>query len=151
MTVRSQVLRNPAGNKYMDPIADMLTSIRNAGAANLALTTVPYSKLKFEIANVLLKEGYIKSFRVMGKKVRKHIEIEIAYRGGAGMGHDKTPRVEGAERISKLSRRVYIGAKDIRPVKQGIGSIIISTPKGLKTGKEARKEGVGGEALFSIW
>jgi|SRR3989344_7192451 len=129
----------------MDQIGDMLTRIKNAGTAGQEATTVPYSKLKFEIANVLLSEGYIKSFSVKGKKIRKHLEVEIAYR------EDGSPRIEGAERISKLSRRVYAGAKDIRPVKQGTGTLVLSTPKGILTGKVARKEGVGGEVLFSIY
>jgi len=129
----------------VDPIADMLVRIRNAGLARQDSTTVPYSKLKFEIANVLLSESYIKSFSVKGKKVRKHLEVEIAYRESG------EPRIEGGERISKLSRRVYAGAKDIRPIKQGTGTLILSTPKGILTGKDARKQGVGGEVLFSIY
>lgn len=122
----------------------MLVRIKNAGQAALESTTVPYSKLKFEIANVLLKEGYIKSFSVKGKKVRKHLEVELAYEDGS-------PRIEGAERISKLSVRVYAGARDLRPVRQGKGMLVLSTPKGILTGKEARKQGVGGEVLFSIY
>lgn len=129
----------------MDPISDMLVRIKNASVARKESTVVPYSKLKFEIANVLLSEGYIKSFSVKGKKVRKHLEIEIAYR------EDGSPRVTGAERISKLSRRVYAGAKDLRPVKQGTGILMLSTPKGILTGNEARKQKVGGEVLFSIY
>src|SRR3989344_1798591 len=123
----------------------MLVRITNASLAGQESTTVPYSKLKFEIANVLLSEGYIKSFSVKGKKVRKHLEIEIAYKG------NRSPRVEGVNRISKLSRRVYLGAKDIRLVKQGLGLLMLSTPRGVMSGKEARKANVGGEALFSIW
>jgi len=119
--------------------------IRNAGAVALESTTVPYSKLKFEIANVLLKEGVIKSFSVKGKKVRKHLEVEIAYRD------DKSPRIEGTNRVSKFSRRVYVGAKDIRLIKQGTGFLVLSTPKGVMTGREARKLNVGGEALFTLW
>ncbi|HEY9582822.1 MAG TPA: 30S ribosomal protein S8 [Candidatus Paceibacterota bacterium] len=129
----------------MDPIADMLIRIKNAGRARQESTVVPYSKLKFEIANVLLSEGYIKSFSVKGKKIRKHLEIEIAYSA------DASPRVSGADRVSKLSRRVYAGFNDIRPVKQGLGLLMLSTPKGIMSGKEARKLKVGGEVLFSIW
>lgn len=132
-----------------DPISDMLIRIKNAGLAKRAMTVVPYSKLKFEIANVLLKEGYIKGFSVKGKKVRKHIEIEIAYRDEEAI--DKEPRIEDVVRISKLSRRVYAGSKDMQPVKQGLGMLVVSTPKGLLTGAEARKVGVGGEVLFKIW
>ena len=128
-----------------DPIADMLTRITNATMAGKTLTIVPYSKLKFEIANVLLKEGVIKSFSVKGKKVRKHLEVEIAYHD------DKSPRIEGTNRISKFSRRVYVGTKDIRLIKQGTGFLVLSTPKGVMTGREARKLNVGGEALFTLW
>lgn len=128
-----------------DPIADMLVRIRNAGAVGLESTAVPYSKLKFEIANVLLKEGWVKSFSVKGKKVRKHLEVEVAYR------ENQKPKVEGAKRLSKFSRRVYLGAKDIRPVKQGTGLLVLSTPRGVMSDKEARRQNVGGEALFSIW
>ena len=129
----------------MDPIADMLTRIRNAGSARLPITTLPYSKLKFEIVNVLAKDGFIKSFSVKGKKVRKHIEIEIAYKPSG------EPRVEDAKRISKPSRRVYLGFRDIRLVRQGKGMLILSTPKGVLNGRDARKQAQGGEALFSIW
>ncbi|HEY4514554.1 MAG TPA: 30S ribosomal protein S8 [Candidatus Paceibacterota bacterium] len=129
----------------MDPIADMLTSIRNAGVVHKELAFVPYSKLKFEIANILLKEGYIKSFSVKGKKARKHLELEIAYIPSG------EPRVEGVKRVSKQGRRVYAGAKDLRPVMQGRGMLVISTPKGLMTGLGARKAGMGGEVLFSIY
>ncbi len=123
----------------------MLIRIKNAGSARQDSTIVPYSKLKFEIANVLLSESYIKSFSVKGKKVRKHIEVEIAYRD------DGSVRITDVNRISKLSRRVYLGAKDIRPVKQGTGLLVLSTPKGILSGRDARKQMVGGEALFSIW
>jgi len=131
----------------------MLTRITNAGRAGLEQTVVPYSKLKFEVANVLLKEGYIKSFSVKGKKVRKHLEVEIAYTESPsiGLGTSKTVRIEGMQRISKPSRRIYLGVRDIRPVKQGRGILVLSTPKGLLTGKEARKQQLGGEALFNIW
>jgi small subunit ribosomal protein S8 len=128
-----------------DPLGDMLIRIKNAGLAKLEKTVVPYSKLKFEVANVLMKEGYIKSFSVKGKKVRKHIEVEIAYSDGG------VPRVEDLKRISKLSRRVYLGARDIRPVMNGTGLMVVSTPKGLLSSKEARRQNLGGEALFSIW
>jgi len=131
----------------------MLVRIRNAGAVALESTTVPYSKLKFEIANVLLKEGVIKSFSVKGKKVRKHLEVEIAYRDDPSttLGAGKVPRIEGTNRVSKFSRRVYVGAKDIRLIKQGTGFLVLSTPKGVMTGREARKLNVGGEALFTLW
>lgn len=131
----------------------MLVRIRNAGQAKLDVTLVPYSKLKFEIANVLLHEGLIKSFSVKGKKVRKHLEVEIGYKpSSTALGASgRVPRIEGANRISKFSRRVYVGVRDIRLIKQGLGHLILSTPRGVVTGREARKLGVGGEALFTIW
>ena len=129
----------------MDPIADMLSRIKNAAGARLASTAVPYSKLKFEIVNVLLKDGFIKSFSVKGKKVRKHIEVEVAY------NEDGSPRIDDIKRLSKPSRRIYLGFRDIRLVKQGKGMLIISTPKGVMNGREARKQSLGGEALFNIW
>jgi small subunit ribosomal protein S8 len=132
-----------------DPISDMLIRIKNAGLAHRDMTSVPYSKLKFEVANILLKEGFIKSFSVKGKKIRKHIEIGIAYleEGSVNM----SPRIDDVARVSKLSRRVYLGAKDIKPVKQGRGLLVVSTPKGVLSGKDAKSANVGGEALFMIW
>ncbi len=129
----------------MDPIADMLTRIKNAGLVHNETCVLPYSKLKFEIVNVLLKDGFIKSFSVKGKKVRKHIEVEIAY------GEDGTARIEDVKRVSKNSRRIYLGFRDIKLVKQGKGMLILSTPKGVMNGRDARKQSLGGEALFSIW
>lgn len=127
-----------------DPVGDMINRIKSGSLAHLDTILVPYSNLKFEIANVLLKEGLIKSFSVKGKKIKKILEIELAYLVGG------TPRVGEAKRISKPSRRVYVGFADIKPIKQGTGVLILSTPKGIMTGSGARKEKVGGEALFSI-
>jgi len=128
----------------MDPIADMITSIQNAGAARKELATIPYSKLKFAISNLLLKEGYLSSVNRKGKKDHKFIEIGIAYEG-------EQPKIIKASRVSKLSRRSYTGFRNIRPLRQGHGDFIISTPKGIITGREARKRKVGGEVLFKIW
>ena len=129
----------------IDPIANMLISIKNASKAGNPHTLIPYSKLKFEIVNVLVREGYVQSFSVKGKKATKRIEIDLAY------GADKRPRVEDVERISKPSRRIYAGAKESRPVRKNLGTIVLSTPKGILTGDQARKENVGGEVLFAIW
>ena len=128
-----------------DPIADMLTRITNAAMVSKVQTIVPYSKLKFEIANILLKHNLIKSFSVKGRKVRKHMEVELAYEA------DGSSRVSGSTRLSKPSRRVYLGFNDIKPVRQGQGFLVMSTPKGVMVGDEARKAKVGGEALFRIW
>jgi small subunit ribosomal protein S8 len=128
-----------------DPIADMLTRITNASLVGKAATIVPYSKLKFEIANILLKHNLVKSFSVKGRKVRKHMEVELAY------GEDGRSKITGATRLSKPSRRVYLGFSDIKPVRQGQGFLVVSTPKGVMVGEEAKKAKVGGEALFRIW
>lgn len=127
-----------------DPISEMMIKIKNAGAAGKGSLLVSLSKLKMAVAETLLKEGYIKSFSRKGKKAAKYLEIELSY-------DDDRPTIEGFKRISKLSKRVYQKAKDIKPVKYGQGTLVISTPKGVVTGSEARKMNVGGEALFKIW
>jgi len=128
----------------MDNLADMLIQVKNAGNAGKESVSVPYSNFKYAVAEKLLRSGYIASVNKKAKKGFKVIEIEIAY-------DEDIPRVRGLERISKLSRRVYLGVSDIQPVRQGFGSLFLSTPKGIMTGKDAVKEKVGGEALFKIW
>lgn len=127
-----------------DPIADMLAQIRNAGMARKESLVLPYSKLRFAVASALLKNGYIKSIVKKGKKVVKTMEIGLVY-------HEGKPHVMGTKRISKSSCRVYLGVKDIKPVRHGYGLLMLSTPKGIITGGEARKMKIGGEALFKIW
>ncbi|HVS79530.1 MAG TPA: 30S ribosomal protein S8 [Candidatus Paceibacterota bacterium] len=127
-----------------DPLADMITRIKNAGAAGNPLVTVPYSKMKMSIAELLQREGFVKSVSKKGKKIAKSIEIELIY-------EDDEPKVRGAERISKFSKRVYARAKDLRPVKNGYGLLVLTTPAGIVSDKEAREKNVGGEALFKIW
>ena len=128
----------------MDPISNMLNSIKNAGAVKLPSVTVPHANLSFAVAELLSREGYVGSVTKKGKKTRKFIEI--------GILHDGTrPRVTSVKRISKPSKRVYMGVGDVRPVRQGHGLLVLSTPKGLMTGSEARKEHVGGEAMFIVW
>jgi len=131
-----------------DPIADMLVRLRNAGSAGKSLVYVPYSDLKLRIAHVLMKEGYVASISrktLKGKTTERMIEIGLQYDGPGA------PRVRGAERVSRPSRRLYLGAKDIRPVQQGHGIMLLSTPKGVLTGDAARKEHVGGEIICRIW
>lgn len=118
--------------------------LKNAGRAGLPTVSLPYSKLKNAIAECLKKEGYILDFSKKTKKGFPVLEIELVYK-------DSNPKISNVERISKLSRRVYFGAKDIKPVRNGFGLVVLSTPKGILSGKEARKEMVGGEALFKIW
>ena len=118
--------------------------LKNAGLAGKESVVLPYSKMKNAIAECLKKEGYVNK---LSKKVRKNhpvLEIELSY-------VDKKPRISEVERISKQSRRVYLGIKEIHPVRNGRGILVLSTPKGILSGKEARKENVGGEALFQIF
>lgn len=129
----------------MDPIADMFTKIRNAQAVKKETVLIPYSKLKMEIAKVLLKHNYIKEINRRGKKNRKNLELVLSY-DESGKG-----AINHIGRISKPSRRVYLPLKKIKPVRQGFGAMILSTPKGLLTDKEAIKEKVGGEAMAEIW
>ncbi len=128
----------------MDKISNLIINIKNAGSAGKEHASVPFSKYKMEIADVLKKEGIIASASKKGKKPAKTIEIGILY------DKNGSPRVRDVVRISKPSKRVYMGAKDIRAVKGGKGILILSTPKGILAGKEAKKENVGGEALFKI-
>lgn len=128
----------------MDPLSDMLIQIKNAGNAGRESVSIPYSKFVFAVANVLLREGYVASVSRKGRGIKKTIEVSLVY-------EDSRPKIRGLKRMSKLSRRVYVGIRDIRPVRQGYGNLILSTPRGILTGKEAKKEKVGGEALFTIW
>ncbi len=127
-----------------DPIADFITQIKNASMVRKEAVSVPYSKLKMAIAETLLKNGFILSAEKRGKKVKKFIDVTLKY------GNDYS-EVTDVKRISKPGKRVYFGFKDIRSVKQGNGIMVISTPKGLLTDREAREQKVGGEVLFSIW
>ena len=128
-----------------DPIADMIVRIKNAGDAGRAFISFPYSKIKMELVNLLKKEGFLKDASKSGKKVNKTIDVELL------IGEDKTPRVKGVRRVSKFSRRIYIKSKEIKPVKNGFGKLILSTSKGILTVNEARILNLGGEVLFEIW
>lgn len=127
-----------------DPIADLIIRIKNAGEAGKASISVPYSTLKENIAHALLKGGYVSSVESKGKKIDKTLEISIAYNGNQ-------PRVNGVERISKPSRRLYQKSKDIRMFKSGFGNIVFSTPQGILLDADAKRLKVGGEILFKIW
>lgn len=128
----------------MDPIADLIVRIKNASDVGKESVTVSYSSLKEGILNLLEKEGYVKSIGKKGKKVHKSIDFGLIY-------DEYGPRVKGVERVSHLSKRIYAGAKDLKPVKQGHGIMVVSTPKGIMTDAEARRHKVGGELLFKIW
>ena len=127
-----------------DPIADMLTRIRNAGAAGLDNVAIPLSKEKEAIANVLKEEGYVRSVAVVGEGVKRQIVIELKYVDGKSV-------IEGIERVSKCSCRVHCGAREIPRVRNGLGIVVLSTPKGIISGRTAAKENVGGEILCRVW
>lgn len=139
-----------------DPIADMITRIRNAGAVGHSSVFVPFSKIKNEIANTLVRAGYVKSFAVVEKaegkkKPFKFLEIVVAYKGTPFATGAKTPKISDGWRVSKCSRRIYTGVKTMKPIRQGFGVSILSTTKGILTDKEAKKENLGGEVLLTIW
>ncbi|OGG69368.1 30S ribosomal protein S8 [Candidatus Kaiserbacteria bacterium RIFCSPHIGHO2_12_FULL_53_13] len=128
-----------------DTVGDFIVRIKNAGFVKKASVSVPYSALKHAIAEKLKDAGFVKSIEKKGKKVRKTLDIVLKY------NEEGLPVVNGVKRISKPGRRLYRSVREIMPVRYGHGVLILSTPKGIKTGSEARKEKVGGEALFEIW
>ena len=127
----------------MDPISDLIIRIQNASRAKKAIVSLPHSNMKEAIAEVLEQEGYLSS---IDKKAKKEgvLSLTLAYKNGA-------PVVQGVKRISKPSRRLYIGVRDIKPVKRGYGAVVLSTPAGVMSGKQAKAKNVGGEILFEIW
>jgi len=128
----------------MDSISNMIIMLKNASLAGKESVVFPYSNMKNAIALCLKKEGYISE---VSKKTRKDfpvLEVKLTY-------IDKNPKITEVERVSKQSRRVYFKMKDLHSVRNGSGLLVLSTPKGILSGKEARKEQVGGEALFKIW
>jgi len=127
-----------------DPIADFINRIKTAQMAGLPSILVPFSKLKFEIAELLVREDYALKVEKKGKKAKKYLNLFLKY-------NDGKPEVQGVTRLSKPSRRTYLKVSDIKAVKNGHGLLVLSTPKGLMGGKQAKKEKMGGEALFSIW
>ena len=128
-----------------DPIADLINQIKNAGAVKKASVSVPFSNFKLSIAEKLKEAGFVKAVEKKGKKIKKTLDITLKY------NDDGKAFIQGVKRISKPGRRIYRGFEDIIPVKYGFGALILSTPQGIKTDKEAKKEKVGGEALFQIW
>jgi small subunit ribosomal protein S8 len=133
-----------------DPIADMLTRIRNSMMAGQALTAMPYSKIKGEIAKILKEEGYLENIEVAdGEHTnQKVLRLKIKY---FGERRERKPVITGIERVSRPGRRIYTKKQDIPWVLSGIGVAIISTPKGIMTGQRARQLGVGGEILCKVW
>jgi len=132
-----------------DPIADMLTRVRNALMAGQTTVIVPSSKIKVAIAEILKSEGYIDGFSEdQGDPVHQVIRIKLKY---VGERRERRPVISGLERVSKPGRRVYANKKEIPWVRSGIGIAILSTPKGVMTGQRARQLGVGGEVLCKVW
>ena len=129
-----------------DPIADMLTRIRNANTAKHDTVDIPLSKIKLSIAEILKNEGYIADYELQGEGVHQNIHITLKY------SNNKTNRIlTGLKKISKPGLRVYAGAEDLPKVLGGLGIAIISTNEGLLTDKQAREKNVGGEVLAFIW
>ena len=128
-----------------DPIADMLTRIRNAGAARHATVEVPASSMKKAIAQILLDEGYIKAFGIVENGTQGTIKITLKYSA------NKEKAISGLRRVSKPGLRVYAGADELPRVLKGLGIAIVSTSKGIMTDKKARELHVGGEVLAFIW
>lgn len=128
-----------------DPIADMLTRIRNGSKAKLEKVDIPSSKLKLEIAKILKDEGYIKNLKMVKDRRQGVIRVYLKYTD------DEAPVIQGIKRISKPGCRVYAGNDAIPKVLAGLGVAILSTPKGIQTGKQAKKDNVGGEVLCHVW
>jgi len=135
---------------FTDPIADMLTRIRNAVQAGHQTVALPNSKMKVAIAKILKEEGYIGAYEIVDGKVegQKVIRLKLKY---VGERRERKPVISGLERISRPGRRVYTGKQDIPWILSGMGIAILSTPKGVMTGKRARQLGVGGEVICKIW
>ena len=128
-----------------DPIADMLTRIRNGIQARHQRVDMPCSKLKVEVARILKDEGYVSNFKVAEEGRKKILKVFLRY------GADGTSVISTLERVSRPGRRVYVGAREVPKVLGGMGINILTTPRGVMTGKSARKAGVGGELLCSIF
>jgi small subunit ribosomal protein S8 len=133
-----------------DPIADMLTRVRNAVMSGQVLTAMPCSKVKVEIAKILKEEGFLENYEVAeGEQAsQKVLRLRIKY---LGERRERRPVISGLERVSRPGRRVYTKKQDIPWVLSGIGVAILSTPKGIMTGQRARQLGVGGEILCKVW
>jgi small subunit ribosomal protein S8 len=128
-----------------DPVADFLTRVRNAIRAKQQKVDVPASKLKTEIARILKEEGYIANFKATEENGQKLLRVYLKY------GNNNEAAISNLERISKPGCRVYVGRTEIPRVLGGLGINILTTPRGVMTGREARKQGVGGEVLCQVW
>ncbi|MDO8565211.1 MAG: 30S ribosomal protein S8 [bacterium] len=128
----------------MDQISNLIISIKNAGNAGHDNVSMPYSKLKHSVAEVLKSEGFVKNVEEKTEKMKKVLVITLFM-------ENRVPRIKGVERLSKPSKRIYKKAGEIRAVKSGYGALILSTSSGVMSGKSAKRAKLGGEALFNIW
>ena len=131
-----------------DPIADMLTRIRNAQMRLHPTVSMPSSKVKVELARVLKEEGYIEDFKVLPESPQAVLSITLKY---VGDRRNRRSVITGLERVSKPGRRVYVGKKEIPWVLSGMGTAVVTTSQGIMTGQKARRMGVGGEVLCKVW
>ncbi len=130
---------------HSDPIADMLTRIRNGMAARHSKVEIPGSKVKIEVARILKEEGYVTNYRVATDENKKTLKVYLKYRP------DRKPVITRLERISKPGRRVYVDSSNIPRVIGGMGVCVLTTSKGVLTGRQAKKQGVGGELLCTVY
>lgn len=131
--------------KTTDPIADMLTRVRNASQAKHPSVEVPFSKMKLALAKIMEQEGYISGHDVREDGLHKHLRLQLKY------DNERQPVVNGLRRVSRPGLRVYAGIDDIPRVLGGMGTVVISTNRGIMTGREARRRHLGGELLAEIW
>jgi small subunit ribosomal protein S8 len=128
-----------------DPIADMLTRVRNASRAGLETAQIPYSKMKESVLKVLVQEGFLANMQVAGEGTQKALVVGLKYA-------DRDTRVlTGLSRVSRPGRRVYLGHEDLRTVRGGLGVTILSTSKGIMSDHQARQQHLGGEAICKVW
>ena len=128
-----------------DPIADLLTRLRNAQTVKHPLVTIPYSKMKEAILKILRQEGFVTDFETVGEGIRKQLAVTLKYTDqGSGV-------IETMLRVSRPGRRVYLGSDAMKPVRNGLGLAIVSTSKGVMTDQKARSQKLGGEILLNIW
>jgi len=128
-----------------DRISDFIVRLRNAGLAGKEFVVIPYSRILDTVATVLEREGFVGNVVKRGKKLSRSLEVLVLY------GDKQRPRINGIKRVSKPGRRVYLGVKDIHSPMQGYGRLIVSTPKGVISDREARRQRVGGEVLIEVW
>jgi len=128
-----------------DPIADMLTRIRNAGHARRVRVSLPESRIRREIARVLKENGYVRDYSTDGAEKKPTLTVELRYHG------QDTPMIESIQRVSRPGRRVYVGCEDIPKIRSGLGIAILSTNRGVMTDQQAREARVGGEILARVW